>query len=315
MISFSRIVKEEIVLNDFDVVSSKAILCAIIKMNGSLSLSNAGLSLTLRTENAKVAKKVHSMLKELYQPQIQFRVSRKMKLNKNNIYILMVSKAREILSDLGIMQGFGFSVYPDETILCSDMAKRAYLAGMFLSSGSVNNPVTSNYHLEMSVIEEELANFIADIMNEHELNAKVIKRRNKYVVYMKSVERIIDFLRAIGASTSVMEYEMERINRNMNSAINRVNNCDLANETKAMSACMSQMDDIAYIMDKAGLEILDDKTRSVALIRLENPELRLNELAEVYYEKTGKTISKSGLHHRFKKIKEEAIKLKQMEND
>ena len=132
---------------------------------------------------------------------------------------------------------------------------------------------------------------------------------------MKSVERIIDFLRAIGASTSVMEYEMERINRNMNSTINRVNNCDVANETKAMSACIAQMEDIAYIMDKAGLEILDDKTRSVALIRLENPELRLNELAEVYYEKTGKTISKSGLHHRFKKIKEEALKLRQMEKE
>lgn len=315
MISFSKIVKEEIVFNDFDIVSSKAILCAIIKMNGSLSLGHSGLSLTLRTENAKIAKKVHAMLKELYQPQIEFRVSRKMKLNKNNVYILMISKGREILEDLGIMQGFGFSVCPDKKILCSDTAKRAYLAGMFLSSGSVNNPITSNYHLEMSVIEEELASFICDLMNEHELNAKVIKRRNKYVIYMKSVEKIIDFLRAIGASTSVMDYEMERISRNMNSTINRVNNCDLANETKAMSACMSQMDDIAFIMDKAGLEILDDKTRSVALIRLENPELRLNELAEVYYEKTGKTISKSGLHHRFKKIKDEALKLRQMEND
>ena len=100
MISFSKIVKEEIVFNDFDIVASKAILCAIIKMNGSLSLGHAGLSLTLRTENAKIAKKVHHMLKELYQPQIEFRVSRKMKLNKNNVYILMISKGREILSYL-----------------------------------------------------------------------------------------------------------------------------------------------------------------------------------------------------------------------
>ncbi len=315
MISFSRVVKEEIVFNDFDIVCQKAILCAVIKMNGSLSLSHSGLSLTLRTENTKVATKVHKMLKELYQPLIEFRVTKKMKLNKNKVIIMSVSKAREILSDLGIMQGFGFSVYPDCNILCSDMAKRAYLAGMFLASGSVNNPMTSNYHLEMSVLEEELALFIQNLMNEHDLNAKIIKRRNKYVIYLKSVEKIIDFLRAIGASSSVMNYEMERISRNMNSEINRINNCDVANETKSMSACISQMEDIAYIMDKAGLEILDDKTRSVALIRLENPELRLNELAEVYYEKTGKTISKSGLHHRFKKIKEEASKLKQMEND
>ena len=166
----------------------------------------------------------------------------------------------------------------------------------------------------MSVTEEELAGFICDLMNEHELNAKIIKRRNKYVVYMKSVEKIIDFLRAIGASTSVMDYEMERISRNMNSTINRVNNCDLANETKAMSACMSQMEDIAFIMDKAGLEILDDKTQKVAILRLENPESNLNELADIYFETTGQTISKSGLHHRFKKIKEEANRLRSMED-
>lgn len=315
MISFSRIVKEEIVFNEFDIICQKAILCAIIKMNGSLALSHSGLSLTLRTENMKIARKVHQMLKEIYDPDIQFKITKKMKLNKNKVLVLNVSKAREILTDLGIMQGIGFSVYPDEKILCSDIAKRAYLAGMFLSSGSVNNPTTSNYHLEMSVLEEELALFIQSLMNEHELNAKVIKRRNKYVIYLKSVDKIIDFLRAIGASASVMDYEMERISRNMNSEINRVTNCDIANDTKSMSACISQMDDIAYLMDKVGLEILDDKTKSIALLRLENPETKLNDLAEIYYEKTGKTISKSGLHHRFKKIKEEVNKLKQMEND
>jgi len=315
VISFSRIVKEEIVFNDFNARCEKAILCAMIKIIGILSLNQSGLSLTLRTENAKIASKLHRMLKDLYQPYIEFRVSRKMKLKKNNVYILKVSKAREILEDLHLMKGIGIECIPDSSLLQSDEERRAYLAGVFLACGSVNNPDTSNYHLEMSVNEEDYALFVEGLMNHYELNAKVIKRRNKYIVYLKSAERIGDFLRAIGASQSVMDFEITRIDRSMANTVNRWNNCDIANEIKAMTASQSQIEDIAYIMDKAGLEILDDKTQAIALLRLENPELTLNELAEAYYEKTGQTISKSGLHHRFKKMKEEAQKLRQMEND
>lgn len=45
----------------------------------------------------------------------------------------------------------------------------------------------------MSFAEEEYANFIAQLMNNFELNAKIIKRRNRYVVYLKSSEKIGDF--------------------------------------------------------------------------------------------------------------------------
>lgn len=314
MISFSRIVKEEIVFNDFNQECEKAILCAMIKIVGTLSLSQSGLSLTIRTENPKIASKLHKLLKDLYQPHIEFRISRKMKLKKNNVYILKVSKAREILDDLHLMEGIGLQNIPDKSLLKSDEQKRAYLAGVFLSCGSVNNPDTSNYHLEMSVNEEDYALFIQELMNQFELNAKMIQRRNKYVVYLKSAEKIGDFLRAIGASQSVMDFEMTRIDRSMANTVNRWNNCDIANEMKAMSASQSQIEDIAYVIDKAGLEILDAKTQTVAQLRLENPELTLNELADTYYQQTGLKISKSGLHHRFAKIKEEAQKLRQLES-
>ena len=115
MISFSRIVKE-VVFNDFESCCQKAMLCAVIKINGTLSLSSYGLSLTIRTENAKIASKIHKMLKEEYNPQIEFLVSRKMKLKKNNVYILKVTKAREILDDLSLMDGLGFNLIPDKSI-------------------------------------------------------------------------------------------------------------------------------------------------------------------------------------------------------
>lgn len=315
MVSFSRVVKEEVVFNDFELCCQKAMLCAIIKINGTLSLSSYGLSLTIRTENAKIASKIHKMLKEAYNPQIEFLVSRKMRLKKNNVYILKVTKAREILDDLSLMDGLGFNLIPNASILENECCIRAYLAGAFLSCGSVNNPETSNYHLEMSFNEKEFAEFIATTMNNFELNAKIIKRRNKYVVYLKSSEKIGDFLRAIGASQSVMHFESTRIDRNMSNTVNRWNNCDIANEIKSMATANKQIDDINTVEMFMGLDMLDEKTRIVALIRKKYPEMTLNELTEIYYEETGQTISKSGLHHRFKKISEEAKRLIQMEND
>ena len=103
----------------------------MIKILGTLSLNQSGLTLTLRTENAKIASKLHKFLKDLYQPHIEFRVSRKMKLKKNNIYTLMVSKAREILEDLHLMEGIGIQSFPDIHFLETDAKKRAYLAGVF----------------------------------------------------------------------------------------------------------------------------------------------------------------------------------------
>lgn len=315
MVSFSREVKEEVVFNDFDVCCSKAMLCAIIKINGTLSLNQQGLTLTVRTENAKIASKVHKMLKEIYAPSIEFLVSRKMKLKKNNVYILRISKAREILDDLSLMSGLGFSDLPSKQLLSKDCCKRAYLAGAFLSSGSVNNPETSNYHLEMSVNEEEYAKFLLSLMNRFDLHAKSIKRRSKYVVYLKSSEKIGDFLRAIGASQSVMNFESTRIDRNMSNTVNRWNNCDIANEMKMMASANKQVEDINVVAMFLGLEMLDEKTRSIAEVRLKYPELSLLELASVYYQETGITISKSGLHHRLKKISEEAKRLRKMERE
>ena len=228
---------------------------------------------------------------------------------------MKVTKAREILDDLSLMDGLGFHIIPDKKIFQKECCIRAYLAGAFLACGSVNNPETSNYHLEMSFAEEEYANFIAQLMNNFELNAKIIKRRNRYVVYLKSSEKIGDFLRAMGASRSVMNFESTRIDRNMSNTVNRWNNCDIANEIKSLASANKQIDDINTVDMFMGLEMLDEKTRSVALIRRKYPEMSLNELAQVYYEETGQTISKSGLHHRFKKISDEAKRLIQMENE
>lgn len=274
-----------------------------------MSISSTGLSLTIRTENAKIASKLHKMLKHLYDPKIEFMVSRKMKLKKNNVYKLKVTKAREILDDLELMSGLGFVAIPSHHLISNDCCTRAYLAGAFLSCGSVNNPETSNYHLEMAFTDEEYAKFILELMNGYELNAKIISRRNKYIVYIKSSEKIGDFLRAIGASQSVMQFESTRIDRSMMNIVNRWNNCDIANEVKTMNAANQQLTDINTIMMFDSLDALDPVSQHLCQVRLANPESKLSELVDAYYDLTGETISKASVSRRFKKIHETACSL------
>ena len=315
MISFSREVKEEIVFNDFDLCCSKAILAALIKINGTLSLSHAGMMIDIRTENAKIASKIHKILKEVYQPHIEFKVLRKMKLKKNNIYVVKSNKAKEILDDLGLYAGFGLTDVPQGAITSKQCCKRAFLAGAFLATGSVNHPSTANYHLEISVTNEELASFIQYLMNQFDLNAKVITRRNRYIIYLKSAEKIGDFLGLVGAQNSYMSYESIRIDRDFINNINRLENCEIANEVKTVNAANQQIKDIQTIEKYSSLVLLDEKTQAIARVRLKHPDVSLSELAILYEEETGQKISKSGLHHRFKKISEEAKKLTLMENN
>lgn len=308
MISFSRQVKEEIVFNDFDECCEKALLLALLKLNGSLSLSSQGPVLTLRTENAKIASKTHQILKHLYQPQIEFLVSRKMKLRKNNVYTVRITKAREIADDLELF----ISDLPSRRILQKECCQRAYLAGAFLATGSVNHPSTSNYHLEMSVEDEELACYLRDLLNTFHLNAKLIKRRNREVVYLKSAEKIADFLRIVGAPKSLMDFENERIDRDFSNNINRWDNCAIANEMKSVQAGQSQIADIALIIEKYGIDHFDEKSQEIVQLRLTYPDVSLAELASLYQEATGQPISKSGINHRLKKIKDEANTLRRL---
>lgn len=302
MISFSRQVKEEIVFNEFDECCKKALLLAVLKINGNLSLTSQGMQLQLRTENAKIASKVHKLLKDLYQPNIEFLVSKKMKLRKNNVYILRITKAKEILEDLQLLS----RTIPNEKILRKDCCARAYLAGAFLAAGSVNDPSTSNYHLEVSCQNHDLAVYIQETMNRFNLNAKYIERRSKDVIYIKSAEKISDFLRIVCAQKSVMDFENQRIDRDFSNNINRWDNCVIANEMKTMQAGASQLADIELIDAYNAWGEFDEKTVIIGQIRKANPDVSLAELANIYITQTGQSISKSGVNHQLKKIKEKA---------
>ncbi len=284
---------------------AKAQLSALIQMCASLSLTNQGMALEIKSENANTAKRILKLLKERYQVSAQLSVMRKMKLKKNNIYILRINQqAFAILQDLQIMEKGSLKAHPKAAMVKKECCARAYLAGAFLAGGSVNSPQTANYHLEIVANSKKQADFIAKLMHRFELPAKYIHRRNQEVVYLKASDKISDFLRCIGASDALFAFEDSRIQRDFMNSLTRLDNCELANEMKTISAGKKQLEDIAWIEAYRGLDALPIRLQQTALLRRDYPEASLNELCDAYYEIYNETISKSGMKHRLAKLKE-----------
>ena len=152
--------------------------------------------------------------------------------------------------------------------------------------------------------------FIQRLLNEFELNAKILMREKKYMVYIKDSDDISDFLKLIGASQGVMYYENIRALKEQKNITNRLNNCEQANTDKILMSSNEQIKDINLIVEKLGEEFLDEKLLEAANYRCKYPESSLLELSEIMSMETGKNITKSGLNHRFRKIKEIASRLR-----
>ncbi len=151
-------------------------------------------------------------------------------------------------------------------------------------------------------------------MERFYLPAKVIQRRMQYVVYLKSSEKIADFLKCIEATNSVFEFEDVRIQRDFMNSLTRLDNCDFANEMKSLAAGKRQCEDIEYLENYGALEFLPEKIRQAALLRKKYPEASLNELCDHFEEEYLETISKSGMRHRLNKMAEIASTYRKQQN-
>lgn len=310
--SFTTSVKSEVAANELKECCSLAQCSALIKMCSTLNINAQGMYLTIHSESAPTAKKILKLLKENYKIQSELSVLKKMNLKKNNIYVLRIyDHTQEILRDLGVMDKNGLRSHPTAKMVARECCARAYLAGAFLAGGSVNSPNKTNYHLEIATTDEKLAKFIQKLMERFYLPAKIIARRNQFVVYLKSSEKIADFLKCIEATNSVFEYEDVRIQRDFMNSLTRLDNCDFANEMKTLAAGRKQCEDIEYLENYDAFEYLPHKIKQVALLRKKYPEASLNELCEHYEEEYLETISKSGMRHRLNKMSEIAQTYKQ----
>lgn len=301
IMSFTSIVKNEISKLESKEAENISELSAIFR-----NISIVQNSIKIMTENASVARRIFSLIKETFFITPKIIVRRGYNFNKNYIYILEINKkVTEIINELEINSNI-----PRQYIYSDEQLARAYLRGVFLSCGSINDPKKSRYHLEFIVDNEEYADFISSLLNQFDLNSKVLKRENKYMIYMKEAEKISDFLRLMQAIQAVFYYEDIRIYRDHKNMTNRLNNCEQANVDKIIETAMNQLKDIKKIEDADAFDLLDEKTKEAAIYRKKYPETSLLELSEIISIETGNTITKSGLYHRFHKIKEFAQKIK-----
>ncbi|UII55557.1 DNA-binding protein WhiA [Cytobacillus spongiae] len=310
--SFASETKKELTNIDVKACCGKAELSALIRMNGSLSFSNRNLVVDIQTENAAIARRIYTLIKKYYNIQVELLVRKKMRLKKNNVYIVRIAQeAREILADLKIIgESFVFTHNISSDLVKKKCCKRSYLRGAFLAGGSVNNPETSSYHLEIFSLYQEHNEALSELMNNFGLNSKTLERKKGFIVYLKEAEKITEFLNIVGAHSALLRFEDIRIVRDMRNSVNRLVNCETANLNKTIGAALRQVENIRYIEESVGLHILPDKLREIAELRVTYQDVTLKELGEMV---SGGTISKSGINHRLRKIDEMAEKLRRGE--
>lgn len=311
--SFANIVKNELAR----VVGHKnccqaAELASLMRMGGTMVIGgNRNLGINFSTENAAVARKALSLIKQGFQLNTQVVVTRAKRLKKNNSYHLKVLPApavRDFLEAIGIFRSESLHRGTDHGTFRKICCRKAYIRGAFLGGGSVSRP-ESEYHLELVTANEEHAKTLVKLLKYFQLSAKLTDRKEVHIVYMKEGEAILAFLRLIGAEESAKAFADVRQVKEMRNQVNRLVNCETANLQKTVNAAFRQTERIKVIARLQGLATLPKSLRQAAEVRLAYPEATLNELVDVL----GGTVGKSGMNHRLRKLEQIAVELEQGE--
>jgi hypothetical protein len=311
--SFSGNVKEELVRQMGKSRHCQiAELAAIIAFIGKVSRQDEEELLLIETENTGLAKKFLTLVKTLFGYEVELRVSALGHLNKNRSCQMLVHGSKQVVKILQAVKILNEQAVPiageelvNGLIVQNTCCKRAFLRGAFLSAGSMSDPEKS-YHFEIVCSTNQKAVQLQGMMNSFDLEAKIVERKNHFVVYLKEGSQIVDILNVMEAHKALMDLENVRIMKNMRNNVNRQVNCETANINKTVNAAVRQIEDIRYIESEIGLEKLPPALRQMAQLRLEYPEAALAELGTLSEPPVGK----SGVNHRLRKIGEVADELR-----
>ena len=175
--------------------------------------------------------------------------------------------------------------------------KKAFIRGLFMGAGSVNNP-ENKYHLEIIVANEENLWMVKELLENLGIHIKILQTKQKNSLYLKEGEEISKFLALIGANKAVMQFEDIRVQREMRGKVNRLVNCESANLNKTINASIEQIAAIRKLKQDGKFNKLDENLKEIANLRLENPDMPLSELGKLLKNPIGK----SGVNYRLKKI-------------
>jgi len=307
-VSFSSEVKKELCsLPGSGRHCDVAELAGIINTCGSFTANR----LKIQTENPVVAKKCFTLLKRSFSISGEVSIGAQT-LKRAKVYSVYTNDSREtdkVLHATGMLSTEPLPCkHFNPMVVRGGCCKRSYVRGAFLAGGSVSDPEKS-YHMEFINTKQSLAEALMTLLNQMELNAKLIARKSYYVVYLKEGANIVDLLNIMGAHKSLLDLENLRIIKDMRNSVNRIVNCETANINKIVNAAIAQIEDIEYIDRIRGINSLPEQLEEVARARLLHPEASLLEIAAML----GSTVGKSGVNHRLRKISEIASNLKNHE--
>ncbi|MCQ4637243.1 DNA-binding protein WhiA [Anaerovorax odorimutans] len=288
-------------------------IAGFIRMCGSIRLVGGGkFRIVTTTEIPAVARHYKKLIKDYFGIDAALEVGQGNTLKRGRAYILTIGPedlSEQILRETGILmvkEGMNYisdGIY--DGLIRTKCCRKACLRGIFLASGTITDP-EKGYHIEFNCNSQILAGDVKKLINSFvDLHAKVSVRKKNYAVYVKEAEQIIDILAIMGAHSQIFAFEDVRITKEIRNKANRINNCDNANIDKALQAAEKQLGWIRKIQDTKGLRFLPDKLYEVAILRLDNPEATLQELADMM----DPPMKKSGINNRFRKIEELAGKL------
>lgn len=298
--SFSTRMKEEIAKNPINRIEIQSELSAILRYDAKITKE----LISLTFENASVARRVYTDLKELFNVPIKITIRNQKRLRMKQIYILEVKeKIEEILSKLLIQENNKKITITEDQLLDRD-EKISYVRGTFLVIGSISDPSTSGYHMEFVFTIKKDALFLQKLLNELGFASKILKRNNRYMVYLKSAEVISDIIKSFKTINSLFYFEDIRIYRDHKNMVNRLNNCEIANQEKTTETGIKQQKMIQYLKENDLLDLLDDKTKIVLEYREKYYESSYQELSEIITLETGYKIGKSGINHHLIKMRQ-----------
>lgn len=278
---------------------------AIISMCGKVIFDEKDhVRIEIHTENVTVARKYFTLLKKTFNIVTDVSIRRNAYLNKNRTYTVTIREHEDALRVLHAVKlldehgevGENLNVVQN-VVIQQSCCRRAFIRGAFLASGSLSDP-EKFYHFEIVCATEEKAKQLQGIIATFDLEAKIVKRKRYYIVYIKEGSQIVDILNVMEAPVALMELENIRILKDMRNSVNRQVNCETANINKTVSAAVKQIEDIEYIRDTIGLENLPENLEEIARERVERPEATLKELGEALDPPVGK----SGVNHRLRKL-------------
>ena len=247
------------------------------------------------TESDAFAARIPVLFKKAFH--VEFDHVPKDKPGRRTFAITKPEKIRQIGDTFGYGPAESVALHINFGALEDECCKIAFIRGAFLAGGSVTDP-DKGYHLELVTSHYNVGREIPALLHEAGFEPKSTQRKSNYVTYFKQSEYIEDFLTAIGAPVAAMGIMNAKAEKNLRGSINRRVNFEAANLDKTVDASQVHLEAIQLLEARGMLSELPDKLKETALLRRENPELSLTELAA----KCDPPITKSALNHRLRKL-------------